>query len=108
MTKDEIITAIAEVLAGLQVPVSLNMPIGAAREPWGKLHEETKSFGWALISDYETMLRSRLDIAPGMDSDWPALARDMLASDDAALRERFRVSMKEMGFTDEQIAEGSK
>lgn len=105
MTKDEIITAIAEVLAGLQVPVSMGMPLGAAEQPWRNLHNELPS-GWHEVAEYETMLRTRLDIAPG--TDWPAFARDMIADDDTALLERFSAGMREMGFTDEQIEAGAQ
>lgn len=60
MTRDECITAVAEVLAGLQVPVSMGIPLGAALEPWRTLHEEAKAFGWATADDYAEMLQATL------------------------------------------------
>lgn len=49
MTRDEFLEAVAQLVAGLQVPVSM-MPawqFGAALEPWQKLLTEVNhGFGW--------------------------------------------------------------
>lgn len=61
LTRDEIIRAVAEVVSGLQVPVSLGMQLGAAREPWGKLHEiANDGFGWHDADQAEIKLREAL------------------------------------------------
>lgn len=84
MTRDEMITAVAEVLAGLQVPVSMGMPLGQAEQPWRNLHGELPS-GWHKTAEYEAMLRDKLTEPV---TDWVSLARDMIADDDTALRKR--------------------
>lgn len=56
MTRAECITAVAELLAGLQVPVSMNMPLGTATEPFHELHVALKGFGYATAEEYEAAL----------------------------------------------------
>ena len=61
LSRDEMIRAMAEVVAGLQVPVSLGMMLGAAREPWGKLHEIANGgFGWYGADQAEANFREVL------------------------------------------------
>ena len=60
MTRDELIQDLAQVLEGLQVPISLAMPLGVAIEPWRRLHDELIGFGWAGSEQYHTALREAL------------------------------------------------
>ncbi len=60
MTREELTRALAEVIAGLQVPVSLGMNLGAAREPWGKLFDELHGFGWTTADELEAALNDKL------------------------------------------------
>jgi hypothetical protein len=78
VTRDEVIRAMAEVVAGLQVPVSIAMPLGIAREPWGRLHNLIGG-GWYDADKAEVALRVALapnnvqgavDITPDPVS-WP-------------------------------------
>lgn len=59
MTRDECIQELAKLLAGLQVPLSLGLPLGAAREPLIALYEQVP-WGWSDISDFEKMLKEKL------------------------------------------------
>ncbi len=52
MTDSEFIATVAKLVAGLQVPVSMGMPLGQAREPWGQLHNLLRS-GWHEPEEYE-------------------------------------------------------
>lgn len=61
MTRDEFIKEVAQLLAGLQVPVSMEMPLGAAIAPWTQLHRGLHGFGWASADDYETHIRKVLE-----------------------------------------------
>ncbi|HEY1700832.1 MAG TPA: hypothetical protein VGG75_14065 [Trebonia sp.] len=60
MTKEEMIAAMAELIAGLQVPMSMSMPLGAAKDPWTRLHRGLHGFGWATAEDYEHAIRAVL------------------------------------------------
>jgi len=55
MTGDELIHELAKVYAGLQVPVSLGMPIGESDAAWRKISDEVTPFGWL---DLETVEKS--------------------------------------------------
>ena len=49
MTRDDFISQVAALVAGLQVPVSIGgkMALGAAYEPWSRLLNEVNGgFGW--------------------------------------------------------------
>jgi hypothetical protein len=62
VTRDELIDeAVSQVLAGLQVPRSLNgaMMLGAACEPYDKLHSFV-GFGWLKAEEFAKALRSML------------------------------------------------
>jgi hypothetical protein len=65
VTRDELITALAELLAGLQVPVSMEMPLGKATAAWTMLHAHLAGFGWKRAADYEEALRRELGITDG-------------------------------------------
>jgi hypothetical protein len=69
MSQDEFVHTVAELVAGLAVPVSLSMPLGAAREPWQKLHD-LAGFGWHDADMYEAILREALGL--------PSLSRPTL------------------------------
>jgi hypothetical protein len=60
VTRDELIRNLAEVLAGLQVPMSLGLPLGTAKAPWAAIHDET-GFGWHAAEDYESYLTTVLE-----------------------------------------------
>ncbi len=59
-SRAEVVRDLAEVLAGLQVPVSMGMPLGAAREPWGRLDDRLVGFGWHDADDFEAALLEAL------------------------------------------------
>jgi hypothetical protein len=61
MDRDELICALAALLAQLAVPVSMKAPLGGAAETWTGVHRDLIGFGWASAEDYETRLRERLD-----------------------------------------------
>lgn len=60
MTRDEFIAATAALLAHMQVPCSLRMPVGGALEDWTALHTGLIGFGWAGAKDYEREIRRLL------------------------------------------------
>ena len=64
MTKDEFIEQVAELVAGLQAPVSL-MPhaaLGAAYEPWSRLYTQANGgFGWINADDCRAAFKKILD-----------------------------------------------
>ncbi len=60
MSRDECITAISHLLAGLAVPVSMEMPLGKAGPAWVELHTHLVGFGWSSAEDYERELRKIL------------------------------------------------
>jgi hypothetical protein len=53
----EVLADLAQLIAGLAVPVSLEMPLGAAGPAWTKLHDRLIGFGWATPGEYEEALR---------------------------------------------------
>lgn len=61
MTRDEVISDMAAVVAGLQVPMSMAMPLGAAMEPWRRLHALSGS-GWHDVDATEAALRAALEL----------------------------------------------
>lgn len=60
MTKDEFIKATAELIAGLAVPVSLEMRLGRAQPAWSQLHTGLVGFGWSTPEQYEAEIRKVL------------------------------------------------
>lgn len=58
--KDEFIRNIAQLLAGLQVPISMELPLGTATVAWTELHRSLHGFGWATAEDYEREIREVL------------------------------------------------
>jgi hypothetical protein len=65
MTRDEVIKAMSQVLAGLQVPMSINSSaMATVTEPWRELHRGLLPSGWHKPADYERALREVLDDEP--------------------------------------------
>ena len=60
MDRDEMIQAMAALIAGLAVPVSMKMPLGTADQAWTTLHRGLVGFGWAVAADYEREIRKVL------------------------------------------------
>lgn len=60
-TREQALYDLGEVLAGLQVPVSMGMPLGTATEPWRRLKNATCTLGWKDPSDFVEGLRHILD-----------------------------------------------
>jgi hypothetical protein len=60
MTRDDLISAMAELMAGLAVPVSLGLPLGRAGVAWTELHGGLIGFGWSQPEDYEAKIREVL------------------------------------------------
>jgi hypothetical protein len=59
--RDTTIRDLAELIAGLAVPVSMQMPLGKAGPAWSALHSRLVVFGWATADQYEEALRKVLD-----------------------------------------------
>jgi hypothetical protein len=59
MAREEVIESLAAVLAGLQVPMSMQMPLGAALKPLEAIYAEV-GFGWHDRKDFEDWLRKEL------------------------------------------------
>jgi hypothetical protein len=60
MTREQFITGTAKLIAGLAVPVSMHMPLGAAEPAWTELHRGLRGFGWATAEEYEEAIREIL------------------------------------------------
>jgi hypothetical protein len=52
----QVLRDVAEVVAGLQVPVSLGVRLGTAREPWGRLFNLLRDAGWSDADKIEQRL----------------------------------------------------
>ena len=52
MTREDMIKALGELMAGLAVPISLGVPLGKAKAAWTELHSGLRGFGWATAEDY--------------------------------------------------------
>lgn len=64
MTRDEFVNDVAALIAGLQVPVSLGMPLGAATEPWRRLKNATVAVGWSDADEVAEGIRRILEEVP--------------------------------------------
>jgi hypothetical protein len=60
VSTDECLALLGDLMAGLAVPVSLEMPLGKAGLAWSRLHGELAGFGWATPEQYECELRKIL------------------------------------------------
>lgn len=58
--RDKLIIAIARLVNGLGVPVSLGMPLGTAREAYVDTRHLIHDFGWSSVEEIETKLRAVL------------------------------------------------
>ena len=61
MTKDELIRTLAQLVSGLQVPLSIGVPLGAANQPYRDILSGLKLGGWQDVDQFETALRSKLN-----------------------------------------------
>jgi hypothetical protein len=63
MTRDDLLNDLAELLAGLQVPLSLNGPVmlGAGCEPYRRILDGLPGFGWRGAEDFLPELSRLLD-----------------------------------------------
>jgi hypothetical protein len=64
MPRDELAANLGQLLAGLAVPVSMEMPLGRAGPAWTALHRGLIGFGWARAEDYEDAIRESLGLPP--------------------------------------------
>lgn len=55
---EKLVEAIARLVAGLHVPVSLGMPLGAARQAYNDVRNEINDFGWSSAEEIEQQLRA--------------------------------------------------
>lgn len=58
--KDEDIRLLAELLEGLQVPLSIGVPLGTAREPYVQLRGKLHLFGYPTVEEHEWAIRKHL------------------------------------------------
>jgi hypothetical protein len=54
--RDKFIRDVSQLMAGLQVPVSMEVPLGTAAPAWTELHRTLIGFGWAQSADYEAAI----------------------------------------------------
>jgi hypothetical protein len=84
--RDELIHDLAEILAGLQVPLSMDGRIlGAAAAPYRQILRDS-GYGWRGSEDFEEYLRDRLDEGEGthrvdVREDEPKVVAVKLSSD---------------------------
>jgi hypothetical protein len=62
LDQDEFVRTVAELVAGLGVPMSQYMPLGSAREPWAKLYH-LGGPGWQDADRLEQVLREGLGLS---------------------------------------------
>ena len=62
MSREELLLTIGNLLAGLAVPRSIygGANLGAAREPWDKIHNELVGLGWHSRLEYAAALEEKL------------------------------------------------
>jgi hypothetical protein len=59
--RDEVIRDLAELVADLQVPISMHdMGLAKAQQPWTRLKDRLVGFGWTDADDLEAKLREIL------------------------------------------------
>lgn len=58
--RDRVLHDLGVLMAGLAVPVSLELPLGTARDAWVSLHRVLAGFGWSKPEQYEARLREVL------------------------------------------------
>ena len=86
MTKEGFARTVAELVAGLQVPVSMSASLGAGKEPWEQLLTlGNHGFGWTDAATLEQVFREVIGLKPiPPQRDAPAHRADLLpaCSDD--------------------------
>lgn len=60
LSRGRTVRLLAEILAGIQAPGSMNL-LGAASEPWIELRTEAGMFGWMNADETEEKLKSLLE-----------------------------------------------
>lgn len=67
MTKrDDLLTALATLINGLAVPVSIGVPLGRARDAYTEVRDLINDFGYSSVPAIEARLREVLDQSVGM------------------------------------------
>jgi hypothetical protein len=69
---EEILLDVVKLVAGLQVPVSMGMPLGTALEPWTRLKDKLQGFGW-LSTDPDAYIPKLKDVLGVPDAHWRAV-----------------------------------
>lgn len=59
--QEAIIKALAETVAGLQVPMSMGVPLGAAQRGYNDLADLLWGFGWQTAEDITAMLMKEFE-----------------------------------------------
>lgn len=59
--RDALLRDVVKLVAGLQVPVSMAMPLGTAREPWERLKRVLEPVGW-MDTDVEPYVEKLSDL----------------------------------------------
>lgn len=62
MTNEELLTAVAHLVVGLGVPLSIGVPLGAARKPLLKLHSELIGIGYGDKDEVAEQLITRFSV----------------------------------------------
>lgn len=59
--RDKLINAIARLISGLHVPVSMAMPLGHALQAYSDARDTLRDFGYSTPEDLEPRIRAILD-----------------------------------------------
>ncbi len=54
--KVKMMKLLAELLSGLQAPMSVGVPLGTALEPLNQIRSELHLFGWPTVEEHEQAL----------------------------------------------------
>lgn len=57
---EELISALARLIAGLHVPISLGLPLGTATEAYSEVRSLINDFGWSYPDEIANRLRNHL------------------------------------------------
>lgn len=60
MRRDDLIRALARLVEGLHVPVSMSMPLGTAQQAYVDVRDTINDFGWSTAEEIEERLRAVL------------------------------------------------
>jgi len=61
MSREELIRTFATLYTGLQVPVSMSMPLGAADDAWRTINAGLGLVGWVNVEDVEAAMSKVFD-----------------------------------------------